>query len=147
MVRLDKDKRTLHVEYIPSLDRDADLLGYRIYLSNKSRGWDYSFFGGSQSAKKCWSNPDGWKPEMYEKMAQIPPHEVALIETKGTSIDIPVESGKTYFVTVMPYDAHGEMVGRKLYFASNEIKVRVEQESAMSRRGGPERKGTELCAG
>ncbi len=126
VVRLDKDKGTLHVEYIPSLDRDGDLLGYRTYVSNKSRGWDDSFFWGSQSAKKYWSNPDGWKPAMYEKMAQIPPHEVALIETKDTSIDIPVEAGKTYFLTVMPYDAHGERVGRKLYFMSNEIKVKVE---------------------
>ena len=60
---------------------------------------------------------------MYERMQQLPPHEVTLIETADTHVDIPVQGGKTYFVTVMPFDVHGESVGRELYAMSNEIKV------------------------
>jgi len=45
---------------------------------------------------------------------------------RGSNLEYrPVEIGKTYFVTVMPYDAHGESVERELYAMSNEIKVKV----------------------
>ena len=60
---------------------------------------------------------------MYEKLFQEPPHEIAFMETQGNSVRLSLEVEKTYFLTVMPFDSHGKMVGRKLYQMSSEIKL------------------------
>ena len=111
------------IEWEPSIDKDRDLLGYRVYCSESSRGWSQSAFGGADRTKRFWNNLGGWKPEMYEKMFQEPPHEIAFVETQESSVRLSLEVEKTYFLTVMPFDSHGKMVGRKLYQMSSEIKL------------------------
>jgi hypothetical protein len=122
------DNLNIHVEWYPSKDDDNDLLGYRVYVSENSRGWNYSGFSGSESSKNFWSSEQGWKPEMYENLFRQPPHEIALLKTRDNFITIAAEKGKTYFITIMPYDKHGESVGKKLYFMSNEIRIKTSLE-------------------
>lgn len=59
---------------------------------------------------------------MYEKMYRVPPHEVALVTTKPPYVNLSLAPGE-YFITVMPYDKHGEAVGKVLYQMSDEIRV------------------------
>ena len=117
------DKANIYIEWNKSRDPDNDLLSYKVYVSENSRGWNYQKFSGPEELKRFWSNANGWKPEMYERLFKEPPHEVALIKTDQTYINIPLEPSRTYFITVMPFDAHGELVGKVLYQMSEEIKV------------------------
>lgn len=102
-----------------SADKDADLLGYRIFVSTKSRGWNYNHFIGDKAVKKYWHG--GWRPTMYDKLFQEPPKDVGIITTRNTAVEINLPSGETRYVTVMPFDKHGETVGRRLYNMSEEL--------------------------
>lgn len=117
------DKANVYIEWDESQDTDNDLLGYKVYVSENSRNWSYNEFSGPKELRKFWSNANGWKPEMYERLFKEPPHNVALIKTNKTHVNIPFERSRTYFVTVMPFDDHGESVGKVLYRMSEEIKV------------------------
>ncbi|WP_241082800.1 hypothetical protein, partial [Achromobacter xylosoxidans] len=66
----------------------------------------------------------GWKPEMYDSLYKTPPKDVAFLETKSTHIELPApKGGGPLYVTVMPFDKHGESVGRRLYNMSAELKL------------------------
>ena len=121
------DGITVYIEWDESQDPDDDLLGYKVYVSENSRGWHYQKFRGPEELNRFWSNSNGWKPEMYERLFKEPPHEIAFIKTDQTYIDIPLDKTKTYYITVMPFDAHGESVGKVLYQMSEEIKVTAPQ--------------------
>ncbi len=125
-VFLDEDDMTLTIHF-SSEDPDNDLLGYRVFVSERSRGWDYNHFYGMDSAEGYWANPGGWEPSMYENLFQIPPSEVALITLQSgeTRVEFSVQHGKTYFISVMPFDEYGERIGRLLYPASNELEIEV----------------------
>ena len=119
------DKANAYIKWDESQDMDNDLLGYKVYVSENSRNWSYNEFSGPKELRKFWSNTNGWEPKMYEKLFKEPPHEIALIKTDKTYVNIPLDDSRTYFVTVMPFDAHGESVGKVLYQMSVEIKVTV----------------------
>jgi hypothetical protein len=121
------NKANVYIEWNESQDPDNDLLGYKVYVSENSRGWHYQKFRGPEELNRFWSNSEGWKPEMYERLFKEPPHEVALIKTDHTYVNIPLDASRTYFITVMPFDAHGESVGKVLYQMSEEIKVAAPQ--------------------
>ena len=119
------DKANVYIGWDESQDPDNDLKGYKVYVSGNSRGWHYQEFRGTEELKRFWSNSNGWKPEMYERLFKEPPHEVALIKTDKTYINISLDASRDYFITVMPFDAHGESIGKVLYQMSIEIKVTV----------------------
>lgn len=106
-----------------ALDEDHDLLGYKVFVSLVSRGWVYGRFEGPSHLKPFINIAEGWKPSMYEKKFQIPPHEVAMVFTKQPSVILMLPSNDKFFISVMPLDAHGESVGKVLYFLSHEITV------------------------
>ncbi len=60
---------------------------------------------------------------MYDSLFQEPQHDVFLVRTSETQVDLELEVDETYYVTIMPYDRHGESLGRIIYPASNEIKI------------------------
>ena len=110
------------LEWEKSHDKDNDLLGYRVYLSEKSRGWNYKEVEAPDNVKKYFFG--GWNPEMYDNVFKEPPSDLGLIETSSTKIEIPISDKKeVIFVTVMAYDRHGELVGRRLYNQSVELKL------------------------
>lgn len=112
------------VEWLPALDSDNDLLGYRIFVATESRGWNYQDIDAPASVKKYFVG--GWKPEMYDSLFKKPPGNIAFLETKSTRVELPVpQAGKAIYVTVMPFDKHGEEVGRSLYNMSAELKLSV----------------------
>jgi hypothetical protein len=109
------------VTWSSSRDEDGDLLGYRVYVSSRSRGWNYPNFSGSDDAKRFWKG--GWRPEMYAALFREPFSDVALIETKDLSVTIDLPAGQRRYVSILPFDKHGEGVGRRLYLASEELSI------------------------
>lgn len=119
----EEGKKIYIVEWYPSYDGDSDLLGYRVLISDRSRGWAFESFYGDKGLEKYRSHPDGYDPSMYEKMYEIPYANIATIITKKTSVEISIEKNISYFVRIMPFDKHGEEVGIPYYFRSNELKL------------------------
>jgi hypothetical protein len=116
-------RNILNLEWSESKDLDQDLLGYKIYIATKSRGWNNVHWQGEHKLKKFNHDLGSWKPEMYDSLFQEPPHDVLLLKTKETKATLELTKGKDYYITIMPYDQHGESVGRVLYPPSNEIKI------------------------
>ena len=114
---------TIHISVAP--DPAAAVSGYRVFVSSTSRGWDYGEFLGSTAAKSDWANPSGWTAGMYANLFQIPPSDVAKVDSNVPTITVPGLRPGTYFVSVMPRDSYGDSVGRELYPSSNELKVTV----------------------
>lgn len=109
----------------PSTDPDGDLMGYRVMVSRRSRGWNY----GGKSLPDCLmplkSSTAEWDPGMYEARFTLPGSEIALLETSTTAAELTLDGDGDYCVTVMPYDAYGEQVGQRLYPVSEEIRIRA----------------------
>jgi len=105
--------RRVHVKdgeitWSPSEDRDDDLCGYRVYVSSQPRGWCYG--------------PD-WRPDMYDARCQEPPCDIAKLTTTACSVPVPETTIRPLYVTVMPFDEHGESVGRRIYPASRQLVI------------------------
>lgn len=94
----------MHLSWTESADRDDDLLGYRVYLSSRSRGWCYG---------------EGWRPHMYEARFRLPPSDLGVRVVEETRVELP--ETRPLFVTVVPFDRHGESVGRRLTAPSREF--------------------------
>ncbi len=110
------------IEWLAALDSDNDLLGYRVYVSSKSRGWNYQDIDAPEDVKRYFMG--GWKPEMYDNLFKEPPRDVQFFETDKTRIELAAADSKfPIYVTVMPFDKHGESVGRRLYNMSAELKL------------------------
>lgn len=109
------------VDWLPSEDRDGDLIGYRVFVATRTRGWNHAVFSGPQHLQKYFEG--GWKPGMYDNLFEVPPSDAGFYETSGTSVTIDASDGRNRYITVMPYDRHGEEFGRVLYFMSEEIVV------------------------
>jgi hypothetical protein len=62
---------------------------------------------------------------MYGRLFQIPPSDVARVDSNSPDITVSGLRSGTYFVSVMPRDSYGVSVGRELYPSSNELKVTV----------------------
>ncbi|MBL8826508.1 MAG: hypothetical protein JNM18_05945, partial [Planctomycetaceae bacterium] len=109
----------VEIKWTPARDTDHDLLGYRVYVSHHSRGWQHQEFSGAASARAYFRG--GWKPEMYDAMFQVPPSDAGFIETTKTAVRLGLTDDRPKYVTVMAYDRHGESVGRQLYTMSEEL--------------------------
>jgi hypothetical protein len=126
VLRDDSDKKILNLTWFPSEDLDQDILGYKVYVSKHTRGWNYIPENTPENLKNFYNNDHlNWHPEMLALLYKEPPHEIAFIKRQEENISITLEQSGTYYVTVMPYDAHGESVGRVIYEPSPEIKIQV----------------------
>ncbi len=103
------------------LDYDDDALGYRVYVSSKSRGWNYRNIDLTDSVSPHVL--DDWNPDMYDAMFKLPPHDLGLFKITDTDITLKTAEDQTIYVTVMAFDEYGEMVGRQLYNMSPELAI------------------------
>lgn len=108
----------------PAPDEDDDVVGYQVFVSARSRGWAYGVFVGSEDVRPLWAEPSGWSAEMYEALGRTPPDELGHYDVDDTGLALELPRGATWYVSVMPYDAHGLQVGRRLYRLSNELALR-----------------------
>ena len=114
---------TIHISV--ATDPAATVSGYRVFVSSTSRGWDYGEFLGSTAAKSDWANPGGWTAGMYNRLFQIPPSDVARVDSNARDLLVSGLRPGTYYVSVMARDSYGDSVGRELYASSNELRVTV----------------------
>ena len=60
---------------------------------------------------------------MYAALFREPFSDIALIETTDLSVIIDLPAGERRYVSILPFDKHGESVGRRLYLASEELSI------------------------
>jgi WD40 repeat protein len=110
------------ISWKPANDSNGGLLGYHVYISDVSRGWNYNGVGiPANLYVAAQGSTAGWAPSMYDALFTLPPSDIALLTTPTTSITYALPAGGTYYVSVMPYDAYGQSIGKTLYHASDEI--------------------------
>jgi hypothetical protein len=121
-VTVDRQKSQITIGY-RSTDPDQDLAGYRIYVSERSRGWNYKKFNGTPDLEKYNVPPVDWSVESYDRLFKLPHSDVALIEVPGdrNEIAIPLKEKKRIFVSIMPFDQYGKSIGKTLFPLSNEL--------------------------
>ncbi|MFA5136560.1 MAG: hypothetical protein WC489_04160 [Patescibacteria group bacterium] len=122
----DKKPSIVTIQWYPPKDLDNDLSGYRVYVSSQTRGWDYEEFVGEKKLAIYRSYPEGYDYRMYSQMFRKPLSDYALFTITDTSIDISVDKDKNYYISVEPFDEHGEAVGTEYYNMSNELLIRNE---------------------
>ena len=115
---------TIHLEF-ESMDLDDDILGYMIYVSKKSRGWEYLSKYCDESVNKYVVNR--YEPEQYDKITVMPPSEVLKDKIEKSYYDLTLPKGK-YYISIMPYDRYGEDIGKEWYLPSNELMIEIEGE-------------------
>ncbi len=112
---------SVHIGY-ESVDKDDDILGYTIYVSKESRGWEYYNYYCNDAVGQYVLNR--YSPEQYDYVNELPKSEILLDRTKDGYYDLELENG-TYYITIMAYDKHGEEIGKVWYNPSNELTVEV----------------------
>ena len=126
-VTVDRQNGHITIGY-RSTDPDQDLAGYRIYVSERSRGWNYNLFRGRPDLMKYQSTDGKWSPDNYESLFKLPASDVALIEVPADKNEtiIPLRGKKMVFISIMPFDEYGKSIGRKLFPLSSELKIELE---------------------
>jgi hypothetical protein len=109
------------IKWREAIDNDHDILGYKVFISSYSRGWNYESKLLPFDLKKYVTSK--WKPYMYENLYKEPPSDIGIHIITKRSIEISIEDKQTRYVTVMPFDRHGESVGRILYNMSPELTI------------------------
>jgi hypothetical protein len=116
-----EDRVSVLLEWGVAVDPDGDLQGYRVYVSKLSRNWHKNIAEDRLGPSPFHSLQTYWRPEMYECLFQEPPHDLGLFVTAIPRIELELPIGRTSYVTVMPFDAHGESVGKRIYQPSEEL--------------------------
>ena len=106
-----------------SVDGDNDVVGYRVYVRNRPRGWNYSSFLGGHSVQEYWQPERRWVPEMKAALFQLPSSSTLVIPTTEQCVEIKIPASGAVYVTVMPIDKYHEACGKQLYPMSNEISI------------------------
>lgn len=121
-IAYDTDTQAYILQWEPSTVASGTLAGYRVYVSEESRGWDWNTFYGDASLLRYRAG-DGYHPEDQAKEGLPLPCGVALIELgpTATSVSIPIRPGQALYVSLVAYDAHGQQVGNQLYPPSTEF--------------------------
>jgi hypothetical protein len=118
---IDQNSEVFTIRWTAAVDQDGDLLGYRIFIGKTSRGWTYNQTKSPDKLRQYILL--GWLPTMYDKVNILPPAEFGIIEVVDNHVTVKVPLGQVRYITVMPFDAHGEKVSRKIYFMSDEVRI------------------------
>jgi hypothetical protein len=113
--------QTVLINWEDSFDKDNDLLGYRVYLSSKTRGWNYQDDTLTEEMKNFINAK--WLPEMHENVYKVPPFDLNIIQTKNSFLEIELDLKNSVYITVAPYDEYGESIGKTIYHMSHEIVI------------------------
>lgn len=124
MLDIKVEKGEVYLKWEKAFDADNDLLGYKIYVSEKSRGWEYSNIYAEGEAIQYVVG--SYQFDQYDVLTDLPFKDTAYIETTETETMVKLDKG-IYYISIMPFDKHGEESGVKLYVPSNELKVTVKE--------------------
>lgn len=119
-VRWDRDGQQLTLAWAAA----KRAVGYRVFVGRSSRGWNYDGPSLPPELMRFKSGHWTWRPEMYEPRYRLPPADLAFVDTTDLGMCVRLPADGPAYVTVMPYDAYGESVGRRLYPVTEELRVR-----------------------
>lgn len=126
MVNVKVKNGRIYLKWKEPFDEDKDILGYRIYVSKKSRGWEYSGVYAEGDAVKYIEG--SYYSDQYDFVTTLPFSDILYIETTETEAIFELDERDIYYISVMPFDKHGEEMGVELYFPSNELRVNTSEE-------------------
>lgn len=108
-----------------SKDKDGDLVRYRVFLSERSRGWNYAKFAGRDDLRRFMSEATGGTVDHFERAFQTPPDDLGqlIVAADSPNVTIDLHGKRRVYVTIMPVDAYGESIGRKIFPVSNELRI------------------------
>ena len=115
----ERNGRRLRLAWAPS----AGAAGYRVFVGRLSRGWNYDGPSLPPGLMGFKSGDGRWRPEMYPARFRLPPADIARVDTPEPGVSLWLPPQVPVYVTVMPYDAYGEAVGRTLYPMTEELLV------------------------
>jgi hypothetical protein len=126
-VSIDTAGRRVTISF-KSHDLDQDLTKYRIFVASKSRGWDYSQFVGRPDLIKYKTIIDFSSEDRYERLFEVPQSNLGLYDVSADdpTTTIELNGSDLAYISVMPIDAYGERVGRKIFPLSNELRIELE---------------------
>jgi hypothetical protein len=104
-------------------EADAGAAGYRVFAGRVSRGWNYDGASLPAELMRFKSSRTGWRPDMYAARYRLPNADLACVETCRPQVILPLPPSGPVYITVMPFDTHGEAVGRRLYPVSEELLI------------------------
>lgn len=113
--------QTVLIDWEDSFDKDNDLLGYRVYISSKTRGWNYQDDTLTNELKSFINGK--WLPEMHDNVYKISPSDLDIIQTKNSFLEIELDFKNSVYITVVPYDEYGEKIGKTIYHMSHEVVI------------------------
>lgn len=123
VVDVQVDDNTIYLKWNAAFDGDKDTLGYKIYVSKKSRGWDYSSMYAEEDALQYIK--ESYHADQYDFIMNLPFSDVLYTETVETEALIVLSEKGIYYISIMPFDKHGEDVGIEMYFPSDELRVNI----------------------
>ncbi len=115
----------------------SDVVGYRVFVSRTSRGWNYNAFKGADSVTPnvlpYKASSAAWTPAMYDRRYSPPPSDVMTLFVPATaktllgneSVNLQLPEDGTYYVSIVAVDAYGMSIGKTNYSLSEEIRVTV----------------------
>jgi hypothetical protein len=117
-------RATVRLRWHRARDRDRDVAGYRVAVSTRSRGWQYEE-RASDAAVARFLVPSGWTRASYGRLLRPLPADVALVRTTRTGASLSLPAGGRFYVSVSAFDRYGESIGKRVYFASEELRIRT----------------------
>ncbi len=115
----------------------SDVVGYRVFVSTTSRGWNYNEYQGTDSVapavKAFKANNAVWTPAMYDARYTPAPRDVMSVFVPAASrtlggqeqVQLQLPTSGTYYVSIMAVDAKGVAIGKTNYMLSEEIKITI----------------------
>lgn len=100
----------------------SDIIGYKVFVGSMSREWEYANINATQG---CYNYiVDRYKPIQYDKIGNLPCSDVYYIDTGVLEVEFELPAG-IYYISIMPYDSHGDDAGREIYLMSNELRIQI----------------------
>ncbi len=117
-----KEGNEIEISWQEAVDNDNDLLGYKVFISSRSRNWEYPFFKGSATAEQSWDGRQTQGTDVYLHIEESPIGDIAVIDTTDNRVNFTLNESDV-FVVIMPYDEYGKSIGKTVYTSSNEIHI------------------------
>ena len=102
----------------------SDLAGYQLFVSKKSRGWDYPSRFCSEAVKRYIHPISVFTTAHYKSMSKMPPSEILQLKSADGKFSFDLPPG-VYYITCKSCGRHGG--GDSWTMPSNELQVRIGQ--------------------
>lgn len=122
--RRDDGRVTVDLAWRRAVDRDGDVVEYRVFVGRRSRGWQLDRLVSDRSVA-AYVRGLGWRPAEYSALGRPLPADVGRFRTPGTQLRIALPRGGTYYVSVTAADRYGISIGKRIFFASEELTIRA----------------------